>query len=368
LIFPSDERELAEALGAAAGAGETIRLGGAFSKDRMTGAGRPATRTISATSLNRVLEYEPRDLTISVESGLAWAQFDKLLAGNRQTIPLDPPYSEQATVGGVIASNASGPRRRMYGTARDLVIGMRFATLEGKVAQTGGMVVKNVAGLDMAKLLIGSFGTLAAIASINFKLIPLPLEQRTFVLTFDTAEAAIAARDQVLAGVLQPAAVDLLNPAASSRLGLSGYALLIEAGGNGAMMARYERELATPGLAEFDWTAVREFTPRFLKSHPQACVARVSTTLTRLSEVIATEATAVLARAANGVSYVHFESPDAAREWADRAATHHLKFVFEYGIQRDSAAFAADFAMMEKVKNLFDPGHLLNPGRMYGRI
>ena len=85
-------------------------------------------------------------------------------------VPLDPPFSAGATVGGVVASNSSGPRRRLYGTARDLVIGMQFATLEGKLVQSGGMVVKNVAGLDMAKLMIGSFGTLAAIAVVNFKL------------------------------------------------------------------------------------------------------------------------------------------------------------------------------------------------------
>ena len=89
-------------------------------------------------------------------------------------VPLDPPFAEAATVGGVVAANSSGPRRRLYGTARDLVIGMQFATLEGKLVQSGGMVVKNVAGLDMAKLMIGSFGTLAAIAVVNFKLLPMP--------------------------------------------------------------------------------------------------------------------------------------------------------------------------------------------------
>ncbi len=121
-----------------------------------------------------MLEYEPRDLTISVEAGLPWREFTSLLAANRQMVPLDPPFAADATVGGVVAANSSGPRRRLYGTARDLVIGMRFATLEGKLVQSGGMVVKNVAGLDMAKLMIGSFGTLAAIAVVNFKLLPAP--------------------------------------------------------------------------------------------------------------------------------------------------------------------------------------------------
>src|SRR5207253_4650689 len=92
-------------------------------------------------------------------------------------------FAEQATVGGVVAANSSGPRRRLYGTARDMVIGMTFATLEGKLVQTGGMVVKNVAGLDMGKLMIGSFGTLAAIAVVNFKVHPIPVT-RTFLWNF----------------------------------------------------------------------------------------------------------------------------------------------------------------------------------------
>src|SRR5437764_6645123 len=108
---------------------------------------------------------------------------------------LDPPCGAEASVGGVLASNSSGPRRRLYGTARDLVIGMQFATLEGKLVQVGGMVVKNVAGLDMGKLLIGSFGTLAAITTVNFKVQPCPEVERSFVVPFSSLDHAFAARD-----------------------------------------------------------------------------------------------------------------------------------------------------------------------------
>src|SRR5207244_11115876 len=104
-----------------------------------------------------------------------------------QMIPLDPGWAD-STVGGVINANLSGPRRRLYGTARDMVIGMTFATLEGKLVQSGGIVVKNVAGLDMAKLMIGSFGTLAAVAVVNFKLLPMPQVERMFLMSFDALD------------------------------------------------------------------------------------------------------------------------------------------------------------------------------------
>ena len=158
-----------DALGEAAAQRRTIKVAGASSKRRMAGPVEPADVTVTTAALGRVLQYEPQDLTISVEAGLPYWELTRVLAANRQMIPLDPPFAASATVGGVIASNSSGPRRRLYGTARDLVIGMKFATLEGKLVQSGGMVVKNVAGLDMGKLMIGSFGTLAAIAVVNFK-------------------------------------------------------------------------------------------------------------------------------------------------------------------------------------------------------
>src|SRR5262249_15738702 len=142
------------------------------------------------------------------------------------------------------ASNSSGPRRRQYGTARDLVIGMQFVTLEGKVVQSGGMVVKNVAGLDMAKLMIGSFGTLAAIAAVNFKLAPMPEGERRFLVPFRNVAAAMEARDRIIKGQLQPAAIDLLNPPIGATVGNTAWVLAIRVAGNAAAVDRYEREFA----------------------------------------------------------------------------------------------------------------------------
>ena len=361
-MTPSNEQELADALRESADTKTHTLLGGTFSKAAMAGKVTSAQRTISTTAMRRVLQYEPRDLTISVEAGLPWRELSSMLAANRQTIPFDPPYADTATVGGIVGANTSGPRRRLYGSPRDLVIGMRFATLEGKIVQTGGMVVKNVAGLDMAKLLIGSFGTLAAIASINFKLTPLPLLTRTFVMPFATVDEAIATRDRILQSQLQPMAIDILRQNGTSTL-------LLEAGGNEATLQRYQRDLASTAVADYDWNAIREFTPRYLAAHPDGgCVARVSSTLTALAAVLNSTSHPVLARAGNGVAWLHFPDPVAAAEWAERASKHNWRFVFEYGIQRDSASFAADFTMLGKVKDLFDPQHILNPGRMYGRL
>ncbi len=318
-LKPASEGELAQVLAECAAAGRTIRLGGHFSKDPLLDP-RPADTAVTTCAMRRVLEYEPRDLTISVEAGLPWRELSELLAANRQMVPLDPPWYDSATVGGVVATNFSGPRRRLYGSARDLVIGMRFATLEGNVVQSGGMVVKNVAGLDMAKLMIGSWGSLAAIAVVNFKLIPMPPETRTFAMEFDAADAAFDERDRILRSVLQPAALDVLNPAAADICGLPPrFVLLLEAGGSSAVLQRYEREL--PAAAVIDsgvWQHIREFVPRTL-ARP------VSTTVTGLRDVLRETAAPAIARGGSGVAYV----VGAPRENAPSDVMQRMKALFD---------------------------------------
>src|ERR1700684_3345950 len=247
MLRPENPEQLADLLREAASAHRTIRLGGNFSKDRLGGPPAAAEVTISTSAMNRLLQYEPRDLTISVEAGMPFAELVRILAEQNQMLPLDPPWLRESTVGGVLAANLSGPRRRLYGTARDMVIGMTFATLEGKLINSGGMVVKNVAGLDMAKLMIGSFGTLAAIATVNFKLTPAPEVERSFLLPFETLADAIAARNHILNRALQPAALDLLHPAAGASVGLKNFTLALMFAGNEAVIARSNREAGQLG-------------------------------------------------------------------------------------------------------------------------
>src|SRR6266576_1116554 len=149
-----------------------------------------------------------------------------------------------------------------------------------------GMVVKNVAGLDMGKLMIGSFGTLAAIAVVNFKLLPMPQVERMFLMSFDALDGAITARDRILKSVLMPAAIDLLNPAAAQILGWSGYVLAVQAGGNAAVIDRYEKELRDIGSLrvadEAALASIQEFTPWYLAKHEHAAVVRISCTLSEV--------------------------------------------------------------------------------------
>src|SRR5262245_36572368 len=124
---------------------------------------------VQTERLNHVLIHEPFDLTISVETGMTLGALRDHLARHGQMLPVDPPLPARATIGGLIATAADGPRRLGYGTLRDLLIGISVVEVGGRLTRAGGMVVKNVSGFDMMKLYLGSFGTRAVIVSANFK-------------------------------------------------------------------------------------------------------------------------------------------------------------------------------------------------------
>jgi len=378
-LIPSDANVLAQVLRESAAAGRSIALSGAGSKSAMGGVALEPQVELRLDHLTGILEYEPHDLTIRVAAGTAWRELTATLAEQGQMLPLDPPCAATATVGGVVASNCSGPRRRCFGTARDMAIGMTLATLDGKLVQTGGMVVKNVAGLDMQKALIGSFGTLAAIASVNFKLAPLPEASRTFLFAFDTAGECLAARDRVLVSVLQPAAVDLLNPAAARLAGQDGFVLAVRAGGSDAVLARYARELAVAQSFEGDreaafWYAVQEFAPLWIGQAAERSIVRAGHPLSELGEVLQSAPGACVARAGSGVTYLAFDRVETLQAWMFATQAQQWSRVVEWSGADVRAAVELwpaaqeDFAVMERLKLLFDPQRLLNRGRLYGRL
>jgi glycolate oxidase FAD binding subunit len=375
--YPKTAEELAEMLACAAAQRKTIELGGNFTKCAGAGPVTPADVTVSTAQLNRVLAYEPRDLTLSVEAGITYSALSQVLRPHAQMIPLDPPFSADATIGGIIASNSSGPRRRLFGTARDLVIGMKFATLEGKLIQSGGMVVKNVAGLDMAKLMIGSWGTLAAITSVNFKLVPIPAVERTMLLGVDSPRAAMDLRDRLIRGVLQPSAVDFVGLRAAAELGYKKALLAVEFGGNRAVIERCQREMLqwaepvdlTEGEAELFWFQIQNFTPSLLEKSTGATVVRISTTLSGMCEALQTLDVPVIARAASGVIYAYFSLASLAAKWM--SSNPQWTSVIEYGPSEERRWLSlwpspgSELELMKRAKEMFDPHNLLNRGRYY---
>jgi len=221
VVFPGTVDEVAAAVSQAAEAGvPVVPWGGGTAM----GVGVSPVRAgivVVLTRLTALLEHEPGDLTATAQAGITLAGLQARLRGRGQWLSLDPPDTARATLGGVLASNASGPRRHLYGTARDVVIGVTVVTADGALVHGGGKVVKNVAGYDLPKLFVGSFGTLGVIVEATVKLRPLPEEERLVSVSFERVEDAGAAVRAVLASELIPNALDLVDRPSGAAAGLS---------------------------------------------------------------------------------------------------------------------------------------------------
>jgi glycolate oxidase FAD binding subunit len=205
---PASVEEASRVLAAASRAGKKVVVVGSGSK---LGLGNPPERLdllVSTRRLHRVLEHAAGDLVVKVEAGARLSELQAALAPSGQWLALDPP-EPGATVGGVVAANASGPRRLRYGTVRDLIIGITVVLADGTVAHAGGKVVKNVAGYDLSKLFCGSLGTLGLIAEATFRLHPRPAAAAAVALQVERFEQAGEAVRRLLRSTLVPSALEL---------------------------------------------------------------------------------------------------------------------------------------------------------------
>jgi glycolate oxidase FAD binding subunit len=174
LVAPASAQEASNILLEANGSGQPLSFQGGNTKADYGNLTTPSELTISTQKLEQLVAYQPEDLTITVGAGMQFDYLQEILAKQGQWLPIDPPHLEGATLGGLVATNLSGPKRLLYGTARDLVLGCQFVLADGRIGRSGGRVVKNVTGYDLHKLMIGSFGTLGLITEITFKVLPLP--------------------------------------------------------------------------------------------------------------------------------------------------------------------------------------------------
>ena len=220
-IFPGSIEEVAAVMALASEVASSVTPWGGGTA---VSVGKPAGRAglvVGLGRLGRLLDHEPGDLTATVEAGMTIGALRSALGSRGQWLSLDPGEADRATVGGVLATNACGPRRHLYGTARDLLIGVTVVTADGAVVKGGGKVVKNVAGYDLPKLFIGSYGTLGVIVEATFKLRPLPEQEELVAVRFDRLKDAGAATKAIAASDLIPNAVELMDGVAAAGAGLA---------------------------------------------------------------------------------------------------------------------------------------------------
>lgn len=370
------------------------------------GLGHPPDRmdlVLHLQRLDRVLEHEPADLTATTQAGIAIAALQRQLGTRQQWWPVEPPLPELATLGGVLATNASGPKRLLYGTARDLLIGVRVAHADGTISKAGGKVTKNVTGYDMMKLYIGSLGSLAVIVEATLKLRPRPAVQHIAWSTYASQEAAVDTARRIFTAGLLPNALEVINPSLSAALqpsDLGGWCVCVGVDGSKPTVDRQLRDIETlvrqAGATAWSnwaddahlWQALQSrFRPN--GSGPQAhVVLRVGTVSTqvgvilqRLTEVEQRLSTPLdlTARFGNGLVYARFALDGTAEHTAEAAQTlaelrQYLTTQRGYLVVEQAPSslkhlfdcwgdLGPQAEVMAGLKRAFDPRRVLNPGR-----
>jgi glycolate oxidase FAD binding subunit len=327
--------------------------------------------------LNAVIEYEPADLTVTVEAGMRLADLQRLLAEQGQWLPLDPPLAGEATIGGVLATNASGPARHACGTLRDLLIGIRVATPEGELVKAGGRVVKNVAGYDLGKLHIGALGTLGVIVQAGFKIAPLP-ERITILAATGKLEAVSELALRLDEARLATQALVLTGAASSP-----DWTLLARFAGGAAAVERSKRDFAlltsTAG-ASMSEEAANALWTESLAGLRALIVARAGVLPTQGAEIaqaFAAAGASVLSYPIAGIVYASWPAsvaPRALESLRQRCVDAGGALVLEQApldLKRSLDVWGqprGDFSLMQRLKQEMDPQRVLSPGRYLGGI
>jgi glycolate oxidase FAD binding subunit len=208
VVEPGSVEEISAVMKLASREGLAVSPRGGGTKSGWGAPPRALDLVLSTARMDTIFEHVPGDQIVRTQSGVKLGTLQEELAEANQMLALDPPEKE-ATVGGVVAANSSGPRRYKYGTVRDLIIGVTVVLADGTVAKAGGKVVKNVAGYDLSKLFTGSFGTLGVIADANFRLHPHPEAVRTVAVGVESPQAARGAAQAIVHSQVEATAIEL---------------------------------------------------------------------------------------------------------------------------------------------------------------
>ncbi len=397
---PADAHEVSRLLALAHAEGLAVIPRGA---GVAAGLGNPPLRAdivLDLTRLHRVLEYEPADVTVSVEAGIALEDLGRVLAKHRQTLPLDPPGFRGRTVGGVLATNASGPLRARYGTARDMLLGVRFVQADGTITWGGSRVVKSVTGYDVPKLMVGALGTLGVIVEATLRLHPMPETERTWLVSLDSLAGARDLLAALFDSALQPARVEIIDAGGLAALHESAAAIGVAisiASVDEAVRAQGER---VTELAAAAGGAARpvddDFWDRYdaaLAHTPGAIIAlRITCLASDVTDVVAAVASVaaglgldarVSGCAGHGVLRAVLGGECSVDVWHSRVVTPLRERLGGDGgtvvVEQAAPAVKAGidvwgpidpraFAAMQRLKAEFDPTGVLNPGRFVGRL
>ena len=419
VVFPGTVEETSSVMTMASEATLNVIPWGAGSQMALGAIPAGVDMVVALKRLNHLVDHEWGDMTATVQGGMRLEDFQQVLGQRQQFLPLDPPFADQATVGGLLSTNASGPRRLFYGTARDLLIAITVVHADGTVTKAGAKVVKNVTGYDMNKLYIGSLGTLGIIAEATFRVYPRITWEKTWLTPFPTLDQAQEAIAEIMDSSLAPNALELLDKEAARRVTAKAniawtdgqYALAASVGSvaEGAVdtqieeLGRITGKVGSPGgnLLHSEphhtfWREVRDLTPGKNGTAPRQlrAVLKGGVLISRVAEAfrVGEEAAktqgldlSIVAEAGSGIVRYYVSAEDRNPQEFVEAATSIVEWIRSTCVAQEGSLIILEadaelktridvwgpvkgLKLMQGIKERFDPRRTLNPGRFVGGI
>ncbi len=417
VVFPGTIDEVSKIVAYAHQEGATIFPRGNGTKLEIGGIPKKADIILSTGRLNRITDCNCDNLTLSVESGMTLKEVQKRLAGEGKGyfLPLDPPFTDKATIGGIVATNSSGPRRLLYGTARDMIIGIKAVFPNGDIVVSGGKTVKNVSGYDMSKLLIGSYGTLGILCEMTFKLLPLPEKEATLLIPFTNLDKGNDFIHEIIHSQFIPASIETLNGVTVKKMKFSipmspdgNYLVAIGLEGVSEAIGRQLSGLSDIGKKHGAlealtlnsekhhafWIALRDF-PRDLKEgYPNLISLKSNFLISKWGEILKSYEKiahdsgfecAFICHSENGILYSYILSEKNLRlkigplvKLIEKLKSEAVKNAGNLVVESSPLSIKkkvdvwgelrSDYQVMSRLKKEIDPGAILNPGRFVGGI
>jgi glycolate oxidase FAD binding subunit len=410
LVAPGTIEETAKVVSHAHAEKLTVIPTGGGTKMALGGIPKKVEILLSTKRMNGYSDYDIANLTLGVQAGLTLAEVQGRLAGEGRgyCIPLDPPYTREATIGGVVATNDSGPKRFLYGAARDIILGVRAVSPNGDIVVSGGKAVKNVAGYDMTKFMIGSMGAVGIICEVIFRIYPKPDAEATLLLPFNGLAEATAYLNMLLQSKFFPASLELMNARTAAGIaqaaGIKGsYLAAIGLEGIEEAVARQVSELSELGRkgGSLDvvtlkdqpqrdfWIAYRDLVGTLAKSSPNLVALKSNFVLSKVPEMVAAYETALreagldaslTCHAGNGLLYAAIPLGEdlgaktaAVAALVERLTGESVNHGGNLVVQRAPRAIKekvsvwgktrSDAVVVRRLKEKLDPSGILNPGR-----
>jgi glycolate oxidase FAD binding subunit len=395
LCFPETSEQVTTAMRICSEADAAVVAWGGGTAMQIGNPPRNVNVVLGLGRLNRVVEHDDANLTVTVEAGIGLSRVQQTVAVRKQFLAFNPPYADRATVGGVIATNLNGPRRSYYGSVRDLVIGMKVVLASGERIKAGGKVVKNVAGYDMCKLFVGSLGTLGIITEATLRMGPIPETAATVVAT-GTLPLVWQLADALSRSKLLPSAVFLLSPEADQAddLDQGGWHFAVCCEGFEKNVARHLHDvqdtatrigLGTEILKASDhsgfWDEVCDFPLQAGRLVYRVTVPRASTLA--IIQMIHRWPTMdfrpwIVSDTAVGIIWLSLDAKQDAIKWFAKLVAearehrgHAVMLAAPTNLKADVDVWGPAppaLSLMREIKRQFDPKNLLTPGRFIGGI